>query len=98
MENRLKYLRKLKGLTQAELAKKAGTAQSHIAMIEKGERGIDFDLAFKLAKALGVKTYELLPLEEQPEELSEEEKEFLKLFRKSKETHNDSADTSAKTG
>lgn len=99
MENRLKYIRKLKGVTQAKLAKLAGTAQSHIAMIEKGERGIDFELAQRLARALGIKAYELLPIEEQPEQLTPEEKAVLDIFRKSKEANETTAaDTTSKAG
>ena len=99
MENRLKYMRKLKGITQVELAKLAGTAQSHIAMIERGDRGIDFDLAQRLARALGIKTYELLPLEEQPEQLTPEEKAVLDIFRKSKQANETTtADTASKAG
>jgi len=93
--NRLKFLRKQVGLTQIELSKKAGISQAHIANIENGKRDIDFGVAIKLASALGVKACELLPLDEQPETLSAEEKEFLRLFRKSK-ANNGNADTTAK--
>lgn len=98
MENRLKELRKAKGLTQEQFADIVGISQSYISDLEKGKKDIDFGLAARFAKVLGVKPYEIMPKEWQPDELSEEEKEFLRLFRKSKETHNDSADTSAKTG
>ena len=97
MENRIKYIRKAKGLTQTELAKKAGTAQSHIAMIEIGERGLDFDLAYKIAKALDVKTYELLPLEEQPEKLSDDEQEVLTMWRKQKKANTNTNPSSNET-
>ena len=94
--NRLKILRKQAGLTQMELAKKAGLSQAHIANIENGKRDIDFGAAMKLARALNIKACELLPLEEQTEEvLTDEEKEFICLFRKSKAT-NGNAETSAK--
>lgn len=82
--NRIKQLRKNLKITQAELAKQVGIAVSYMTMIENGDRDMDTTLMRKIAKALNVKPYELLPEEEQPEVLSEEEKEFLRLFRKSK--------------
>lgn len=86
MKNRLEIIRKEKGLTQTELAKRAGTRQSHISNMEKGERDIDTEMLIRLARALGVKAYELLPEEEQPEQLTQEEKKFIEMLRKSKET------------
>lgn len=80
--NRLKELRKQAGLTQIELAERAGTAQSHIANIEKGKRDIDFELAYRLAKALNVKPYELLPLDWQPETITPAEQAILDMIRK----------------
>ena len=81
-------MRQEKGLSQTELAEKAGTVQAHIANIENGKRDIDIEMMIKLAKALGVKAYELLPEEEQPETLTPEEQAFIDLFRKTKETAN----------
>lgn len=86
--NRVCELRKMRGLTQTELATLVGTSQSHIANIEKGLRDIDINLLIRLARALRVKAYEILPEEEQPEILSEEEKAILALFRKSKANNN----------
>lgn len=93
--NRIKQLRKNLKITQAELAKQVGIAVSYMTMIENGDRDMDTTLMRKIAKALNVKPYELLPEEEQPETLSAEEKEFLRLFRKSK-ANNGNADTTAK--
>ena len=57
---RLLELRERAGLTQAELATKAGTTQSTIWRLESGEsRRIDFDLLDRLARALGVRSEEL---------------------------------------
>lgn len=86
--NRVRELRKMRGLTQTELATLVGTSQSHIANIEKGLRDVDINLAIRIARALSVKAYEILPEEEQPEILSEEEKAILALFRKSKANNN----------
>lgn len=93
--NRVRELRKMRGLTQTELATLVGTSQSHIANIEKGLRDIDINLLIRLARALRVKAYEILPEEEQPEILSEEEKAIIALFRKSKANNNPPAPAKA---
>ena len=57
----VKRLREAKGLTQAELAKKAKVTQPYITMLESGHRK-EPSLATlrRLAKALGVPVTELL--------------------------------------
>lgn len=50
----LKALRELQGLTQQQLAEKAGLAQSHISAMEHGASAIGCDRAVSLAKALHV--------------------------------------------
>jgi transcriptional regulator with XRE-family HTH domain len=57
----VKRLREAKGLTQAELAKKAKVTQPYITMLESGQRK-EPSLATlrRLAKALGVPVTELL--------------------------------------
>jgi DNA-binding XRE family transcriptional regulator len=50
------------GLTQAELAKKAGVYPNTYAKIERGEQEPSFDTVKKLAKALGLKPSDILPL------------------------------------
>jgi transcriptional regulator with XRE-family HTH domain len=58
---KLKRLRRGAGLTQTELAKKAGVSQSAIGMIESGQRKEPHPHTLaKLAKALGVPTADLL--------------------------------------
>jgi transcriptional regulator with XRE-family HTH domain len=96
--NRLKELRKQAGLTQQELAERAGTAQSHIANIEKGKRDIDFELAGRLAKALNVKPYELLPLDWQPETITPAEQAILDMIRKTKAPDNTDDSAANKAG
>lgn len=50
----LKSLRLRKGFSQAELAKKIGTSQSHIARIERRPEAIMLTTSIKLAEALGI--------------------------------------------
>lgn len=65
--NRIKELRTARKLTQTELANKVKMSQSHIAMLENGERSLDLDAVEKFALALGVKPFAILPEEWQPE-------------------------------
>ena len=91
--NRIKEIRKQKQLTQAELAKMVNVSTAYVTMIENGDRDMDTSLMRKIAKALKVKPYELLPLDEQPDTLTEEEKAILALFRKSKDNNNNEPPT-----
>ena len=57
----IRTLRAARGLTQVELAKKARLTQSHVSMIEAGERTqLSIQTAQKLARALGVPVGRLL--------------------------------------
>lgn len=57
---RVAELRHKRGLTQEQLAEKAGLAQRTIASIEQGQRWAKLSTLTKLAKALGVPRKELL--------------------------------------
>ena len=95
--NRIKELRKKKKLTQQELGKLVGLDYTHIGRIENGERTLDVEYLEIFAKALGVKPYELLPKEWQPQEITEEEKQLLELFRKKTNIENSPIQTEDKT-
>jgi len=60
--NELGVIRKMKGITQKELAEKIGTTQSGIARAEQWGRWVSLRLLHKMAKALGcyldIKIYE----------------------------------------
>jgi transcriptional regulator with XRE-family HTH domain len=58
--DRLARLRKRRGLTQAQLAAKAGAHRVTIAKFETGGRGPKVDLLVRLAKALRVRIGDLL--------------------------------------
>lgn len=83
VKNRIKEIRNARKMTQKELALKTHLSQSHIAMLESGERSLDLDLMVVISKELKVKPYELMPLDMQPEEVSPEEMEILRMIRKS---------------
>lgn len=50
----LRFWRRRRGLTQAELAAAAGTAQSHISAIEKGDVGPSFETMRRIADTLKI--------------------------------------------
>ena len=54
LPQRLRTARKTKGLSQAELAKRAGTDQAHISRMESGETGASLDIVTRIAKELGI--------------------------------------------
>lgn len=56
--NRIEEIRKQKGLTQEELAEKAGLHRAYFWDIESG-RNISIKTAYKVAKALGISLKEL---------------------------------------
>lgn len=95
--NRIKELRKIKKLTQQELAKLVGLDYTHIGRIENGERTLDVEYLEVFATALGVKPYELLPKEWQPQTITEEEQQILALFRKKTDSQDSSTQTENKT-
>ena len=61
---RLSYLRKSAGLTQAELAGKLGISKSSVSMYECGNREPEFDLLEKMANCFHVDMNVLLGREE----------------------------------
>jgi transcriptional regulator with XRE-family HTH domain len=52
--NRLKTLRKEKGLSQEELALKSGLNRPYISAIEKGKRNVSLEVMEKLAEAMDI--------------------------------------------
>lgn len=58
--NKIKALREQRDMTQEDLAVLVGVHQSKISHVETGRRGISFELAVKIAAALGVPVDELV--------------------------------------
>jgi transcriptional regulator with XRE-family HTH domain len=56
----LRELRKSRGLTQEELAEKAGLHRTYVGSVERGERNVTIDSMDRLAKALDVSVWMLL--------------------------------------
>lgn len=61
----LREQRLRQGLTQDELADRAGTERSHISALERAEKGPSLATIFSIADGLGIKAQELLGLVEQ---------------------------------
>jgi transcriptional regulator with XRE-family HTH domain len=57
---RLRQIRQLKGLSQEELADRAGLHRTYVGSVERGERNISIDNIECLAKALEIDIIELL--------------------------------------
>lgn len=58
--NRIKHSRKVRGLSQAALAKQAGIQPNTIARLERGMHRASSETIEKLAKALGVTASDIL--------------------------------------
>ena len=56
---RIRDLRKASGMTQEDLADKAGLHSTYVGGIERGERNVSIDNIAKIAKGLGVEVIEL---------------------------------------
>lgn len=61
MKNNIKKLRSSLGMTQAELAKKAGTSQQQVQRMEAGVQAAKLELAVKIARALDASLKEVFP-------------------------------------
>ncbi len=53
------YYRKMRGLTQEQLAEKAGIERSRVSKTEIAWIGISLDMVYKIADALEVEPYKL---------------------------------------
>ena len=60
MARRLQKLRERRGLTQEQLAKKAGISRGYLARLETARQDPTLSTLEKLAKALGVKVAKLI--------------------------------------
>ncbi|MCZ1006315.1 helix-turn-helix domain-containing protein [Streptomyces lydicus] len=65
---RIAYERRIAGLTQAELARAAGTGLGTIRKIERGERGVSDAVLDAIADALDIDPARLLPDKERPDD------------------------------
>jgi transcriptional regulator with XRE-family HTH domain len=59
--DRLRELRRSRGMTQAELARRADVSVTHLSELENAEIAPGIDLVDRLARGLGVALADLLP-------------------------------------
>lgn len=67
MAQRIRAFRKLKGLTQDELARKLGVSIAVLGSIERGTRKADSKMLNKITESLEIELDELLPNVPNPE-------------------------------
>ena len=82
MGNRLKELRKEKGVTQAEVAKIINTNQSQYGKYENGKTNLSLETSKILADYFDVSVPYLLGLDDNPVLKNPSEDSFVKLFVK----------------
>lgn len=79
--NRIREIREQLGLSQAQLADKVGCSQTQIDRLEKGTRDLSDHWKRRLATAMGVAPWDLLPVDDQPPRITPEEQAILELYR-----------------
>ncbi len=84
---RLRFLRKARGLTQAELARQIGIQQSDLSRMEKGTYRVSLDNLFKILAIFGMQIAEFF--QDQPaapapamQPLSREDMQTLQMLRR----------------
>lgn len=94
--NRLRQLRKDAGLTQQQLAERTGFNQDRISNYENGRRPMRLIEMRVLAREIGCSVADLLDDQDNPERLSDVERELLDAFRGSPSQAQDYLLTSAR--
>ena len=92
MKNNIKKFRKMAGLSQEKLADKVGTTLQQISRLERDERKLTPEWAEKIAKALNIEPYKLLPSDWQPTQTNDINKETLRLILKEIDSYLDQND------
>ena len=71
MENRIKEIRKQKGITQTDLAVKLGVTQGAVQKLETGQNDLSSKMMERIAIILNVKPADLLPKEWQSQSVED---------------------------
>jgi len=80
-DNRIRELRKKRGLSQKEAADRIGMHQTHFSKLENGQRPLSLDWARRIAKLFGVNVADLLSDDDNPERLAEDERPLIERYR-----------------
>jgi transcriptional regulator with XRE-family HTH domain len=78
---RLRELRKAAGLSQAELAAQTGVSQPAISQIENDVIAMDVAWMRAFARVLGCAPADLLAADDNPDRLTDEERELIHKYR-----------------
>lgn len=95
--NRVREIRKSKGMTLNELAEKTGMTYSACQKIDAGTVDLDTKWMQKLSIVFDCEPWELLPKEMQPN-ITSEEMEVIRAIRKAKGVANQTSETIIKVG
>lgn len=68
--DRLREMRRARGMTQAELARRAAVSESYIRRLEAAGAAPGIDMLDRLAAAIGTTPSDLLPATRQPDDLA----------------------------
>lgn len=71
MKTKVRELRKKSGMTQEQLAERAGITQGYVGMLERGERRLNSDIIEGIARALKVNPSDLIATNQVDEPLVE---------------------------
>jgi transcriptional regulator with XRE-family HTH domain len=79
--NRIYELRRAKSWSQQELADIVGCSKMHISGLERGKRELSLEWMRRLGQAFDVMPVDMLSDDDNPARLSEDEAEFLAIYR-----------------
>ena len=78
---KLKTVRKSKGISVYKLSQMSGVSETHIRDLERGDRNSSFDTLSRLVTPLGLSLSELFNESEDMMFLNHDEKELIECFR-----------------
>ncbi|WP_287459213.1 helix-turn-helix transcriptional regulator [Sphingomonas sp.] len=79
--NRIRELRTAQGLSQQAVGDMIGVSKMTVSDLERGRMELTVEYMRRLARALGAKPSDLLQTADNPDRLSDEERELLYRFR-----------------
>jgi transcriptional regulator with XRE-family HTH domain len=79
--NRIRELREARGISQAELARRAHVTPSALNKVEMGRRGLDQQWMDRLAEVLDCAPADLLPDHQNPDRPKGQEHALLSMYR-----------------
>lgn len=87
--NRIRELRLAQSLSQQALADAIGVSKVTISDLELGKMKLDTNYMRRIAGALGVQPADLLPLSDNPDALTADERRLIEQFREATEDQRD---------